>query len=292
MKNYKINVKNICEFKKGFSSKKWLIIDHAKNKYILKKIDYLKYNNILFALDIQNKINNIAPKIIETKNNCLFYIENENLFYLTEYLENDEYIIDAYKLGYFLGMLHIQLSKIKYDREINFIKCIDNSNKIENLFNNCTDKYIKKILQYKKKILSINELDYDLSKLSLQIIHGDFYIDNIIFSNNEIKIVDFDQCCTFYSEYEVLRGFFISLYKESQQDENLNLLKKYITGYKCFVKHINGDNTYKLYLSILANSLSGICGKKIDLNFATKRYEILKFLVCNKKQIIDILNNV
>lgn len=41
-----------------------------------------------------------------------------------------------------------------------------------------------------------------MSQLPLQIVHGDFYLDNLIYTkNNEWKIIDFEQSGLFYKEY-------------------------------------------------------------------------------------------
>ena len=65
--------------------------------------------------------------------------------------------------------------------------------------------------------LPIDTIDKANLKLSKQIVHGDFYLDNIIITGNTLKITDLDQVCIFYKMYEVIRGMMMIAY-----DENLN----------------------------------------------------------------------
>lgn len=60
-------------------------------------------------------------------------------------------------------------------------------------------------MKNKLKILGefyYNEINSFMSQLPLQIVHGDFYLDNLIYTkNNEWKIIDFEQSGLFYKEY-------------------------------------------------------------------------------------------
>lgn len=290
MKKYKINVLEIKQFRKGYSAKKWIVIDEDGNKYILKMLDHKYIKNFPFALEIQSKINDLTPKVIRDSLNNLCIINENSIFYLTEFIDEQKHMYSACEIGYILGVLHNYLSNIHSDEKIEFIQYVDNKDKIELLLNNCTDKALKKILKYKKKVLNDFDWDIDLSKLNYQIIHGDFYIDNLIFCKNKTKVIDFDQCCMFYREYELLRGFFVSLFSATHSVKHtLDLFKDYIHSYKEINNQVDAINTYKLYLYVLANSLSGMEVPKLDISFAEKRYEILKFLIKNKDDILRIL---
>lgn len=292
LKTYNIKILRTKEVAKGYSSKKSIIFDDKNKGYLIKKLEKKLYNNFPFALEVQNKLKNETPKIVKTKNNKLFVSDSNCIFYITELFKTYKHDYTAYEIGEYLGYLHSIMEKIIFTDKVTFIKYENNLNIINNLLQKKQNERVIGILKYKKNILKkLRVDDIDFSKLKLQVIHGDFYIDNLIYTSSGLKIVDFDQCCTFYREYEMLRGFFISLYNSTKtKSENLGELINYIKGYKKNICNIDGINAYKLYLYIQANSLSGIIGKTNDMNFAEKKYNILTFLVENNKEIVEIIN--
>ena len=252
----------------------------------------IKHNtNFPFALETQNKINKLTPKIIRDCCGDLCYVNNEDIIYLTEFISNNKHSYTASEIGKILGNLHKSLFELEFDRRIDFIQYVDNTARIELLIQKTKNKLLKEILQYKQNVLNNFNFDIDFSKLNYQIIHGDFYKENLIYYKGMTKIIDFDQCCTFYREYEILRGFFMSLYSSTYCDKkNLSLFKDYIYSYKKINSKIDAINTYKLYMYILANSISGMGFPRLDIPFAKKRYEILKFLINNKNNLLEILD--
>ena len=62
------------------------------------------------------------------------------------------------------------------------------------------------------------------------IIHGDFYPDNILVSNNEYVIIDYDQCGYFYQSYEFFRGMMKFCYCDNP-NKTFEKIKKFTKGY-------------------------------------------------------------
>lgn len=292
LKKYNLDITDIKQINRGYSAQKWILIDKNNNSYLIKKIDIKHKKNFPFALEIQEKLIDESTEIIKTIDGKLCVFETKNIFYITKLLKCKRHIYTAYEIGQYLGCLHKKMEKIKYNDKIDYIMIENNLKKIRELIHN-TNGIINEILIYKERISeSIINDSIDYSRLTLQIIHGDYYKDNLIYTTNGIKIIDFDQCCFFYREYEMLRGFFISIFDESKTPlRNIKEFKKYICSYKKSIKKIDAENTYKLYVFIQTNSLAGIISKPIDFKFASKRYEILKFLLNNKNKIIQIISD-
>lgn len=290
LKKYNLSIISINEIKKGYSSTKWKITDNNCNIYVAKMIDLIHRKNFPFALNVQDELKDETAEIIRSKDGNLCVFDEKGIFYITKFLVSKQHIYSSREFGNYLGHLHVNLEKIKLNNNVQFIENKNNYRKIEKLKLK-TNGLIKEILEFKAEIIKNIETEkIDFSSLKYQVIHGDYYEDNLVFTTNGIKIIDFDQCCCFYREYEMLRGFFISIFKtENSSTKNFNELKKYVEGYKNQIKKIDSYNAYMIYLYVQANSLAGISDKKIDVNFAKKRYEVLQFLYRYQKEIIDII---
>ena len=299
LKNYDLKINKINVLNKGYAYSKWELDNY---KYILKKIDNQDIDRLNFVLKVQSKLNDFTPEIIKTKYNNLFYQNHNSIYYLYKYLEGTVIHVNQSTLceiGSFLADLHNNFKKIKLD-ESTFFRIEDNIDILKKYFkyyNEIGDKEYLQIIDLKLSILNnIKISDIDFNKLTYQIIHGDFYKNNILISNGKYKIIDFDQCCFFYKEYEVLRGMFmLSLKQNISKKQILNNMKQFITGYyqKNFIS--SPIDAYNLYLYIQANSLSCLSPKERleeeKNKFAIKRHKILKFLYKNKIELLEILGD-
>ena len=300
LSNYNIKVKDIESFDKGYASKKWKIISDLDVLYILKKIDRQSLDRIKFILSVESQLKEYSPEIINTKEGVLYCLNDKEIYYMYKYLEAYKININLKTLeeiGLFLATLHKEMSKIKKEKSI-FLKLEDNydilSKYLDCYVKNNDEEYIK-ILGYKIAILKkIKYNNINFKNLSDQIVHGDFYKDNILYNGSQYKIIDFDQSCYFYKEYEILRAMFMLCLDEIEDKKIVfQNMKGFIKGYykKGFIN--SPTDAYKLYLYIQANSLSSLDPKyrsNIEKNkFALKRYRILEFLNENDEEIIKIL---
>ena len=159
---------------------------------------------------------------------------------------------------------------------------------------NTNDKLYTKMLMDKIELISnfqyskLQELEKEKEQ---QIIHGDFYLDNLIINKNKIKAIDYEQTGLFYKEYEVIRALFMICYNPKFDDnKNLENMKKFIEGYKKFDKNIDLQFGIELFSYSSANSL--YCyddwNKSTDSikEYAKYRYEMLKWILINKKEIL------
>lgn len=296
----------INEINRGYSHKKWII--QSNNTIIfLKSFNDISDNRIKFINYIQEQLKSYTPKVIKNKNHQT-YTKQDNITYVAyEFLRGNlfkksEMSYDILeKIGSFLGKIHKDLSQVKLPRyftEINSLQIKDdNINKIKNLinhFDNCDDNDYYKILKYKVKILNkipINNIIKAKQNLTQQLVHGDFYLDNIIIENNIIKITDLDQVCVFYKMYEVIRGMMMIAFDENLNDfDNIDRIKTFISGYQKENNIEDLNASIDLYLYTLANSL--YCLQINDWKdenkkkFANTRYNMLKWLYNNKTILI------
>ncbi len=298
LQKYNLEGYKFMELNKGFVSDKWLIFDDHNILYVLKEITNQTEQRVADILKIQSQLE-CSAKIIQTYNKKNYTVVDDKIYYMTEYIDNKQGDLKTKieDLGQFLGEVH---NEMKIQKRINtkFLKIENNQDYLIQLLDyykkNNYQEYFK-IIKYKLNILKgINIDDINYLKLSHQIIHGDFYGDNILFDDKNYKLIDFDQTCLFYKEYELMRGMFMMCYDDRKNAADIiNAMKLFLKGY--FKQNsINSPiDTYNLYLYIQANSLSSLKPnhylKKEKKEFAKKRYYILKFLYENKKEIINIL---
>ena len=299
LKYYDLKIGNFNQLDKGYASRKWIISDINGKKYILKEIVKQSTDRVEAILLIQSKLEEFSPKIIKTKNNDLYFQFRERKYYLCEFINSKklDLTMKLQDLGYFLASLHKQMSLVK-NIHTTFLKVEHNISVLNDFLkyhqSNNNIEYVE-IIKYKLSILEkIKFSEINFNNLTKQIIHGDFYTDNILYTGTSYKILDFDQCCEFYKEYEILRGMFIICNNcTSFSESNIILMRQFIKGYYMIDKIKSPIDAYNLYLYIQANSLSSIkpedFGKEEKMRFARKRYAILKSLVENKEIILKIL---
>ena len=305
IKKYLDGEYSINELNRGYAHKKW-IIQINNNILFLKSFNDISDNRIEFINYIQERLNLYTPNIIKNKNHETYTKQDNTTYVAYEFLKGkllsklDMSYDMLEKIGSFLGKMHKELSQVQlpqYFTEINNLQIKDdNINKIKDLINNYNNNEYKdycNILNYKIEILnkiSINNVLKGKERLSQQIVHGDFYLDNIIIENNNIKITDLDQVCVFYKMYEVIRGMMMIAYDETLNDvDNIKRIKTFISGYKKENNIEDLNISIDLYLYTLANSL--YCLQTDDWKdenkkkFANTRYNMLKWLY-NKKTIL------
>ena len=130
-----------------------------------------------------------------------------------------------------------------------------------------------------------------MSQLPLQIVHGDFYLDNLIYTkNNEWKIIDFEQSGLFYKEYEIARALFMICYNNDDTEQyNFEKVSKFLDGYKESNDISDLKNVIKLFLYSLANSL--YCFKDWE-NLSLEKREYALYRNNMMMWIYDNLTNI
>ena len=65
IKLYNIELINYKLLSRGYASRKWIIIDKNKKKYLLKEIKNQSINRLNKVLHVQSKLEEFSPKIID-----------------------------------------------------------------------------------------------------------------------------------------------------------------------------------------------------------------------------------
>jgi len=142
------------------------------------------------------------------------------------------------------------------------------------------------------KIRWLQALEHtDLERLTClprQVIHGDYYAENVVFSatGRIIGAIDFDQSCLFYRCYEVLRGI-MRMLLYSDEVKRILRLRDYLRGYKKTGSLSGEEVTYmlELYHFILLADVLGLEPRKnrgsdsVSLrDFVVYRWRLLRWI--------------
>ena len=157
------------------------------------------------------------------------------------------------------------------------------------------DKNYKAALE--NKLQTIKNIDYKylsqkIQETPRQIVHGDFYLDNLILTpNGEWKIIDYEQAGMFYKDYEIARALFMICYNPSESTENnLNKINSFLAGYRQTNSYADINFIIDLFLYSTANSL--YCYEdwenlpESSKKFAIYKNEMLDWIKNNKNKIL------
>ena len=214
-KNYSIDSKNMSSLTGGWLNEKFVITSTTEKKYVLKELSMKKfpanYIKILInTIKIQNELSNqnilVSKLIINNSKKLVSTFSDNRLFYLQEFVNGETKAStnitneEVYSIGKNLALLHLSLKKMNIKPfNSNFLKfksIIDLNNvlihKKENSDSSSSQLYIKQLNNCEKIIDDLKKTNF-LEQQELQLIHGDFTLDNIILFNNEVKaIIDFE----------------------------------------------------------------------------------------------------
>lgn len=214
-KNYSIDSKNMSSLTGGWLNEKFVITSTTEKKYVLKELSMKKFSAnyikiLINTIKIQNELSNqniLVPKLIINNSKKLVSTFSDNrLFYLQEFVNGETKAStnitneEVYSIGKNLALLHLSLKKMNIKPfNSNFLKfksIIDLNNvlihKKENSDSSSSQLYIKQLNNCEKIIDDLKKTNF-LEQQELQLIHGDFTLDNIILFNNEVKaIIDFE----------------------------------------------------------------------------------------------------
>lgn len=214
-KNYNIDFKSMISLTGGWLNEKFVVTSTIEKKYVLKELSMKKFPTnyikiLINTIEIQNELYNqniLVPKLIINKSKKLVSTFSDNrLFYLQEFVNGETKAStnitneEVYSIGKNLALLHLSLKKMNIKPfNSNFLKfksVIDLNesltHKKENIDSSSSQLYIMQLNNCEKIINDLKKTNF-LEQQELQLIHGDFTLDNIILFNNEVKaIIDFE----------------------------------------------------------------------------------------------------
>ena len=207
--NKKFNVENFISFKgikQGIENTNYLLKSKS-NKFILtifeKRVLKKEIPFFMKLMDQLSSLNIICPKPLKNKNgHFLIKLKNKTaciVSFLTGKSKKSLSLKNCCDVGKTVALMHLSTRKIKLFRSNSMgIK------KLKPLINKIEFKSEFKNLE---KFLKINLRDINKNwpkKLPYGIIHGDLFIDNIFFKNNNLSgIIDFYFAANDYFMYEI-----------------------------------------------------------------------------------------
>lgn len=171
------------------------IVKSGNEKYFLKIIDNAFLDTAIQSTDIQQyliKNNFSVPKIINTKDNSSYFIYENQLFVLYEYLDGIEPNLNdnAEKIGELVGKLHKLMSSYSgelttHNKEFFIDRYIDILRK-----KHYTDEKLNEYIEIG------NSLWDSIKDLPFGFCHGDLHRGNLLqTANDKIYVLDFDTAC-------------------------------------------------------------------------------------------------
>lgn len=306
VRNYTQNSAIIKNINSGYASQKW-IIENEEEKMFLKELKNISQERAKFISYVQEEMKEFSPMIISDNKKRKFIEQDNSIFMMFEFIDGKQIhkkeinLEEMSCLGAFLGKIHKKMEYIKiphtYSEKTSLkitYNTISEMNNLVECFQKKGNMQYANIIRYKIDILnSLKKEDVfrATQELKKQIVHGDFYIDNILTSNGKYYLMDFDQTGFFYKMYEVIRGMMMIAYDENYTlDCNIKRSIQFLNGYKKENILENMNESIDLYIFILANSM--YCLREEDFydenkrKFALTRYNMLKWIYDNKKILL------
>lgn len=213
-KKYNIQIKNIISVEAGWINEKYILETENGKKYFLKELSLEKFPSTYYPIlckkvFIQNELYNMGvcvPKVYKNnKGELISRLSNKKNYFLQHFIESNDFKNELseyciYDLGVKLSYLHNCLSLLDCtELENDFFKYKNVrllKNELNDRINQINSKssidYIREVSLHEKIIEDI-ETSKILEKQKLQLIHGDFTPDNIIFDNNGVlSILDYE----------------------------------------------------------------------------------------------------
>lgn len=307
IKEYTNEEYSVEQISKGHIHKKWLVTINSKNKVFIKEFLNISSARIEFINYIQDMIRDFCPQIVKNRNKKA-YTDIDNIIYVAYEFVDGEILKkgdlnseELMEIGKFMGKLHKNMKKIsipdKFTEKSSLKIGENNLEKMKRMLKQYritgNQEYVE-IIKYKMLMLekiSDDDIQRAKNELSKQIVHGDFYLDNIIKKENKLIITDLDQVCVFYKMYEVIRGMMMIAYDEEKTNiANIKRVISFLNGYQRENNIEDIKMSINLYLYTLANSLYCLDIKDskdyYKKKFAITRYNMLKWLYENKEEII------
>ena len=197
-------------------------------------------------------LNNDKEVVSKFSNNKYFFIQEYVKGYSKEFdkLTTEE----IFSIGQNLAFLHDKLKNVNLDMfKSDFLKYKNISDLKQELqtkrleINEDSSKKFVQQLNLSEQILNDSELNKIINQNNLQLIHGDFTPDNIIFDNNEVKsIIDFELVRINSKLQDIGRIVLSTTFFNKKFD--LLKLKSFVDGYStiCKISYLDIINSLKI----------------------------------------------
>ncbi|MCW1834599.1 aminoglycoside phosphotransferase family protein [Pantoea ananatis] len=262
-----------------------------KEKKVYVKITSIKSCES-FADIIETKCD-LVYNLIMRENSYLFNFGERDI-YAYNLVKGNTYVFDVKsvgKLGKSLAKLHNEIAELKRSSSSNYLHGMIESFFQRPVFSVCNSQV--------RMDFVLNYLRYNPSVYNkpTSLIHGDMWSGNIIHNMSQFTFIDFDRAYVFFTDYELMRCFFISLLSIFERDTEsfydvLEKFKCYFISYRLY-RTINLVEAFDFYLFVLCLECNVEDEAKKNCTFAKfllKRQRMLLFLLSNRGKIKDLFS--
>lgn len=257
LKSYGISILKVDTLSGGWLNEKYLIEDSNKQFYVLKELSLEKFSYkhlqyLIQTVELQHYLyeeNVDVPKVLlNNDKKVVSKFSNNKYFFIQEYIKgyskkfNELTKEEIFSIGKNLAFLHNKLEKINSDsfksdflkyKNINDLKQELQVKRLE-INENSSKKFVQQLNLF-EEILNDSELNRIINQSKLQLIHGDFTPDNIIFDNNEVRsIIDFELVRINSKLQDIGRIVLSTTFFNNEFD--LLKLKNFVDGYSTVCK--------------------------------------------------------
>lgn len=320
----KFGIKDIVNYTELPSKESYRkIIIKSDSKYILKEFKYIDEEIIKFITTIQEYLIHkkvSVPKIYKTESGMAYLQQKESYWTLNEFIGegksyenhslNKDEIYDAGKL---LGIVHKELGSINISTHkftINLYtveSALEKMIELEEYYVNINDVEYSNILDYRyNELLKFSNDKFELiSKLPMQMIHGDFHKGNLVYDKNtkSIMLIDFENVCVFYKTQELLKAATFLCFDSKESILNIvNNIMTFISGYLSVNSISEIEKKYMLDL-FYYSSLTSLYGLFIGQNegaeknqelreYVLYKFDMLKWIKANYHHLSERINGI
>lgn len=260
---------------------------HLKTKnddIILKIYNISDEFQIELSISIQRFMNKngLSPKIIADDT-------LERKFVLQEYFPlNKKTNISWQNYGENLGLLH---KCLKQYNEISVEKF--NPDSISTIFDNTllSEDKIRLLLLKREMFLMFNHPELE----KIQLIHGDYTWNNVLYNNNIVYTIDFDQSKNYYPLYDISKVLFNIFFTHNLNKDMWNNIIDFIVGYENVNEITNEEKKelFNVYGYTLSHDMSGIYDYyNKDPNYLKKRINLHKKMILCYKEKDEIMRRL
>jgi Ser/Thr protein kinase RdoA (MazF antagonist) len=225
------------------------------------------------------------------------YHDSEKILTAYEYIDGKDChqsnVNDDFILGYNLGKLHLELSRINPTIQDFPIKI--KTHNIETFKELLGSSENSALISYKLKLIEKENLITPSDVCRLQLIHGDLRLSNIIFKDGQVFFVDFDQLSNFYKSYDLIRFSFLNYWDSISTKFNTQKMKLFWNGYFATneIEVLEKTKMIRLfYQTQLLDDYGLFDQKKTNSAFFLYKQSLLRFLSREIKQIERVFNHI
>lgn len=256
--NYNIKCSLQREITGGWKNKKWKV-NSSLGDIIIKELSNERYSvsrleKVKKALTIQSKIYeniNIVPRVFKA-NNYIIQEKNNYNYMIMEYIYGEHknaFLVnneELFLLGKALAHIHAIDTKSVYSDSTIIENHIGNLHEYSKSIDNGITKKNDRFYEIRNRVKKIIEtISYDFfENLKTGFTHSDFTKDNILFTESNVKILDFDRGRIGYQLQDVGRAIMSFAYDGISIDKDK--VKCFIEGYN----RISSITNYEVYKSL------------------------------------------